>query len=459
MTITLTIDNIDSLPDGGPTRYQTRNRSFEIGREQHLDWTLPDPGRYISGRHCEIRYENDGYWLYDISTNGVFVNGSSQRVKSPYRLENGERLAIGHYIINVAIEHEQRTAEAERPAASPAPPPAGGDIWSLDAPAPSPVDRREFLPPAAGRREADFSNQFLEFPDIQPPPPEPSRGASPWETPGTPPPPASKPARADPFVDPAAEASPPPFASPDETPPPVNPAAMRPMPGPVERPLPGVRIQPVSPAQAGASPPGRPATASRSGTEAVRFLDAFAAGAGISPDALRSRDPDQLAQEIGEAIRLTVDNLRQLLKARAAAKAMTKSASRTMISASDNNPLKFVPGTAEAIEVMFAHNRPGYLHAARSVEDGFGDLKRHELATYAAMQKALSRLMDEFAPETFEQKAAGGAFASKKSRAWDLFAAKWTERNAGENGLLDVFLTYFAEAYDEAAGKQQASRS
>ena len=63
MTITLTIDNLDSLPDGGPTRYQTRNRSFEIGREQHLDWTLPDPGRYISGRHCEIRYENDGYWL------------------------------------------------------------------------------------------------------------------------------------------------------------------------------------------------------------------------------------------------------------------------------------------------------------------------------------------------------------------------------------------------------------
>ena len=105
-----------------------------------------------------------------------------------------------------------------------------------------------------------------------------------------------------------------------------------------------------------------------------------------------------------------------------------------MISAADNNPLKFVPGTAEAIEVMFAHGRAGYLHSGRSLEEGFADLKRHDLATYTAMQKALSRLVDDFAPEAFEQKAAGSAFASRKSRAWDLFVARWAERNASENG-------------------------
>lgn len=448
MTITLTIDNLDALPDGGPTRFQTRNRSFEIGREQHLDWTLPDPGRFISGRHCEVRYENGGYWLYDMSTNGVFLNGSSQRVKSPYRLQDGDRMAIGHYIVNVSIEAEERSKSRDVPTPPP-PPPVGSDIWSLDAPAPRPVDRRDFMPSEARRREADFSNQFLEFPEVrgpQPDTPDPAAGASAWEAPRSPgsagrpsvpvpPDPVAK-RPAGPGAHGPAPASP---AGP-EIPPPIDPAAMRPMPGPAARPAPGVRAQPSFPPREAAQP----------AASSTAFLAAFAAGAGISPDALRGRNPEELALEIGEFVKLSVDNLRQLLKARAAAKTMTKSASRTMISASDNNPLKFVPGTAEAIEVMFAHNRPGYLHAKRSVEDSFADLKRHDLATYAAMQKALARLVDEFSPETIEQKAGGAAFASKKGRAWDLFVAKWAERNAGENGMLDTFLAYFAEAYDEA---------
>jgi type VI secretion system protein ImpI len=454
MIITLTIDNLDSLPDGGPTRFQTKNRSFEIGREQHLDWTLPDPGRYISGRHCEIRYENGGYWLYDTSTNGVFVNGSSQRVKSPYRLQDGDRIAIGHYIVNVSLEAEERPVPRDVPAAPP--PPVGGDIWSLDAPAPRPVDRRDFMPQDARRREADFSNEFLEFPEIrdfQPDAPDPAAERPGWQapspprapvTPGMPipPEPIARPP-AIPVADGPSPASPPAR----EMPPPIDPSAMRPMPGPAARPAPSLRVQPSSPPRGAASAP-KPTASS------AAFLAAFVAGAGISPEALRGRDPEELAFEIGEFVRISVDNLRQLLKARAAAKTMTKSASRTMISASDNNPLKFVPATAEAIEVMFAHNRPGYLHAKRSVEDSFADLKRHDLATYAAMQKALARLVDEFSPEAIEQKAGGAAFALKKGRAWDLFVSKWAERNAGENGMLDTFLAYFADAYDEASNQK-----
>ncbi len=78
MTITLTIDSVDQLPDGGPVSYQARNRGFEIGRQQHLDWTLPDPSRYISGLHCEVRFEKGGYFLYDVSSNGTFL----QRVEA-----------------------------------------------------------------------------------------------------------------------------------------------------------------------------------------------------------------------------------------------------------------------------------------------------------------------------------------------------------------------------------------
>ena len=47
----------------------TGKRGIDIGRDQHLDWTLPDPTRYISAKHCEVRYRDGGYWLYDVSTN------------------------------------------------------------------------------------------------------------------------------------------------------------------------------------------------------------------------------------------------------------------------------------------------------------------------------------------------------------------------------------------------------
>ena len=83
MTISLKIDNFDALPDGGPLTYQAHRRGFEIGRE-HRDWTLPDPNMFISGRHCEVRFEKGGYWLYDVSRNGTFLNGSQQRIKSPH---------------------------------------------------------------------------------------------------------------------------------------------------------------------------------------------------------------------------------------------------------------------------------------------------------------------------------------------------------------------------------------
>jgi type VI secretion system protein ImpI len=92
MLLRLTIENLDRLPDGGPVRVQVEGRGLDIGRDQHLDWTLPDPSRFISGKHCEVRAGDSEYLLYDVSTNGTFVNGSENRMQSPYRLHSGDRL-------------------------------------------------------------------------------------------------------------------------------------------------------------------------------------------------------------------------------------------------------------------------------------------------------------------------------------------------------------------------------
>src|ERR1700761_5490997 len=103
MLLRLTIENMDRLPDGGPVRVQFERRGFDIGRDQSLDWTLPDPSRHVSSKHCEVRFREDGYWLKDVSLNGTFINGAQFRVEAPYLLRDGDRLSIGPYIVAVEI--------------------------------------------------------------------------------------------------------------------------------------------------------------------------------------------------------------------------------------------------------------------------------------------------------------------------------------------------------------------
>ena len=78
---------------------------------------------------------------------------------------------------------------------------------------------------------------------------------------------------------------------------------------------------------------------------------------------LEHREPEELAHEIGRVLKIVMEQLAVLLKARAAAKVMAKSSKRTMVVAEGNNPLKFIPTPPEIIEVMFARRRPGYLDA------------------------------------------------------------------------------------------------
>src|SRR6056297_1920213 len=134
-TLHLRITNMTSLPDGGPLEATAApGEILEIGRDSGIGWSLPDPRRFISGRHLEVRYENGGWWLYDISTNGTFVNGASSRVKSPHSLQSGDRLQVGHYSVEVTLD---ATANGETPAIGSAAPQAGtpppADIWGASS--------------------------------------------------------------------------------------------------------------------------------------------------------------------------------------------------------------------------------------------------------------------------------------------------------------------------------------
>ena len=140
MPLTLQLVNETTLPDGGPVSFQLSGKcAIEIGRAAHLDWTLPDPTRFISNKHCEIRYKDGGYWLHDVSTNGTFLNGAVHRMQAPHRLRNGDRFTVGHYLVAVTLEGAEEAADETRGAAiaSPAYVPDGQDLWA---------DERDVLP-------------------------------------------------------------------------------------------------------------------------------------------------------------------------------------------------------------------------------------------------------------------------------------------------------------------------
>ena len=77
-----------------------------IGRSLQNDWILPDPDRYISGRHATIDYRGGMYYLADTSSNGVYMNGEIEPIGkgNPRRLFDGDRMRMGDFEFEVSID-------------------------------------------------------------------------------------------------------------------------------------------------------------------------------------------------------------------------------------------------------------------------------------------------------------------------------------------------------------------
>ncbi len=397
MSLTLRIENYDYLEDGGPLEISTDGRPIVAGRDPASDWTLPDPARHVSSSHFEIYMDQGAYWLRDTSTNGTFLQGQTHRVESPYRLNHMDRLVVGHYIIAVLLGAQAQAGAFEAPAAAPAAAPAV-DPWAVGggggSAEPIDVSPKSSATPWQG----DFGDNFIVNPA---PPPTPT------------PPPAPAPVQ-------AAEG----FGA-------------------------------ASQAARGGAPAAAPAPAPSNNA----ILRAFCEGAGLPPDAANNVDATKLAHELGKSMRVAAEELKALLGARAATKQFVKSGSRTMMGLTDNSPLKFLPDAMQALDTMYLNPREGYLGGPEAISEAFGDIKRHQTAVYSAIQPALAQLLEDLSPESVESRAGGGLMGSKSSKAWEIYVERWDAKtHPYENGMLDVFLKYFAEAYDasiKASGGNQ----
>ena len=412
MTLTLRIDNYDVLSDGGPTSITVDSKSIAVGRSSSNDWSLPDPERHISSHHFDVEFRDGGYWLKDTSTNGVFLEGQRHRIDGSHQLRDGDRFQVGHYYITVSLAgaapaptgFTPTTGAAPAPMA-PAAPSEDADPWSMGGPA-EPINPNP--PGPASDPFADFSGDFI--------------------------------------VNPGAAAAPPAAA----TPPSATPAASAsPFGGgaPAAVPTPPVAA-PVSPQVV---PPSAAAAPGAGGGELIR---AFCEGAGLPPDAYLGNDATALARELGRTMQATSVELMTMLQDRASAKKFTKGGDRTMMGNTENNPLKFLPDAAQALEVMFLAPRTGFMNGGKGVDEALKDVRTHQMAIFAAIQPALIALLSDISPEAIEEDAGGGVLGGGKRKSWDTFVERWDAKVGNhENGMLDAFLKHFAEAYVAAVGK------
>lgn len=486
MTLVLSIRNVGSLSNGGPTRVEAKRRGLVIGRSPAVDWTLPDPANFISSRHCEIRFENESYILRDISTNGTEVNGTV--LQGSHRLATGDVVGIGHYEIVVqAPPTEEGQRLAQEPSwngwnsiGAPVGAADAGSGWGKPKPR-TPLQGEGLLgenwtPPAIlpSSRGSPISPSVAEahgpapvgnFAAASPPVPaspvwdaseagagwgggEPSAWSSPAD-PGTPSP-VGRDIWGEMAQSHAVDWSQSSFgvAASDVAEGPLGLAGGNPadaFPAPLAPPHQPIAVEP-SPAAS----PGRPGAGAR---DIAQML-------GIDPRELHGSEAETLAA-MASLLRVLVSGLAVMLEARARAKAQL-SAQSTSLQFDGNNPIKFARTPEQALIQLLNPPERGFMTAERAVEDAFVDLQSHQMATLRGMQGALRETLARFSPHAIGSRFQPAGFLARilpwvrDAELWRTYIKEFSGVAQGsDEAFMEVFAREFRKAYDDESRRRR----
>ncbi len=452
MAITLTITSYQSQVLGADRCKTFTESGGSIGRAPDNDWALRDPERFISSHHARIFFRNGHYYLADLSTNGVFVNGSGNPVGkgNSIQLNEGDLLSFGDYEIRVGA------------AAASIPHSSSGAIWPEAGSVPDHVVAG--LPGQLSDAGLSDTLDPLHFT------PKPANAGLPEE--GVSPFPAAEPDNVSPMM----ESFQPPGVSREAIPDNWDRTGISleesndvglasgsqpqvPFPGDMQRadasPLSAPDSPPPYP-EAGGSPAvgvrGNVSTAPSASNEDL--FAAFMRGAGLDPGVVNPTDPVVAMQQYGALFHEIVQGMMDVLMARANLKNEFRMP-LTMIQPVENNPLKFAPGADEALKILFTNQGGGYLSPTEAIHEGFDDIKNHQMAMVAGMQAAFRSMLKRIEPQRFHGQEKGGVRAGlisvgRKSRFWDNYCGFYdTVTEDAERSFQVLFGEEFARAYEE----------
>ena len=391
-----------------------------IGRATDNEWILPDPERYLSGKHARVDFRAGSYILVDTSSNGTYVNGAQVPLGKyhDYQLKDGDYVRLGEYELLASIDKSNDF------------PPEQSAIVAYDGQSASSAVKKS----TANDLGADLDlSELLEPSDLV----TGDSGVRPRDAYGQAVPRASEPTEES-VLEPEGDSSGTPWHM-------------------LTRPL---KIEGLKPG--GANPEGPKAdggalAAARS-QNPVLFdgdfdvgLTAFCRGAGIDPRTITAEARGAALQLAGQLLRESVLGLMDLNQSR------NEFRNRFRISPPANDgpesPLNFSRGVDEAMVRLLTtlSTRAGSVDAIRH---NFRELKAQNTASLAATRAAFEEFLGRVNPteleERFDRATKRGVFGTQnKAKYWDLYAEMFSglaQRPA--DGFPHVFTETFARNFE-----------
>jgi type VI secretion system protein len=402
-----------------------------IGRSTDNAWILPDPDRYLSGKHIRIDFRSGSYVLVDTSSNGTYVNGSQVPLGKyhDYVLKDGDYLRLGEYELLVTIDKSNDFPPDEaaivaydgQPGAAAAVKKSTANDLGAD------LDLSSLLEPSNSvAHGVPARNAYGQAVGAAREPARPAE-APPAEGGGTPWHMMTRPFKVDAKADAGA----------------VLAAAVA---AGAVQPAAAANLRPQAPTL---SPPPGPALYEG---DFDLGLATFCRGAGIDPRAITSEARNGALQLAGQLLREAVLGLMDLNQSRNEFRNRFRMPPPQAVEGPES-PLNFSHGVDEALVRLLttSSTRSGSVEALR---DNFKELKAQNAASLAASRAAFEEFIGRVDPkeleERFERSTKRGVFGQQnKSKYWELYAemfAGLTQRPP--DGFPHVYTEAFAKAYE-----------
>ena len=151
----------------------------------------------------------------------------------------------------------------------------------------------------------------------------------------------------------------------------------------------------------------------------------------------------------------------ELLQARAAIKNEFR-VSKTLLTTSENNPLKFSANAEDAINSLFHQKRPGFMKGDLAFKQAFRDINQHQSALLHGVRVAMMDLLKQFDADALEDsftksnKSTGildkfNSTKSSQAKLWQQYKELYKSEYKvdSDDSFQRIFGETFAQAYDE----------
>ncbi len=106
MSLTLKVVTFKRQPPNELLTIKFDRQGGTLGRSGTADFVLPDPDRFLSRKHAEIIYKEDGYYLKDTSLSGSYIRNKKLQIhQNEVKLEDGDCIELGDYELSVELEN------------------------------------------------------------------------------------------------------------------------------------------------------------------------------------------------------------------------------------------------------------------------------------------------------------------------------------------------------------------